>query len=122
MSQHMCVRCRELKPIEEMHRTTTRIYGYCKKCLYFAQQTRWNRQKIRAVKHLGGRCKVCGFAGHPALFDFDHREGGTKQFSWNKLRLRSWDSICSELEKCDLLCCSCHRLRHLNPKVWPLNE
>ena len=117
--QKTCIRCGQTKALREMHQTRLRVYGYCRKCLYLAQQMRWNRQKVRAVEHLGGACVACGFRGHPALFDFDHRDRSSKQFSWNKLRLRSWDSICKELEKCDLLCCACHRLRHLNPAVWP---
>jgi len=26
-----------------MHRTKTRVYGYCKTCLYQLQMIRWNR-------------------------------------------------------------------------------
>jgi hypothetical protein len=57
------------------------------------------------------------FAVHPALFDFDHREPAEKAFNWNKLRLRRWETIKAELDKCDLLCAYCHRLRHLNPQL-----
>jgi hypothetical protein len=102
-----------------MHRTRHRVYGYCKPCLYLAQMIRWNRRKARAVEYLGGRCKACRFAGHPVLVDFDHRDPTAKQFGWNKLRLRSWKAIRAELDKCDLLCALCHRLRHLNPSLWP---
>jgi hypothetical protein len=102
-----------------MHQTRTRVYGYCKKCLYLLQMIRWNRQKPRAVQYLGGRCKTCSFTGHPVLFDFDHRDPTAKAFNWNKLRLRRWEAIKAELDKCDLLCAYCHRLRHLNPLLWP---
>jgi len=115
----VCIRCKQTKQLSEMHRTKTRVYGYCKSCLYRLQMIRWNRQKIRAIKYLGGKCQKCGFAGHPVLFDFDHRDPSTREFNWNKLRLRSWEGIRRELDKCDLLCVYCHRLRHLNPRIWP---
>lgn len=31
---------------------------------------------------------------------------------WNKLRLMSKQKIHNELQKCDLLCANCQRLRH----------
>jgi hypothetical protein len=119
MESRVCSRCNQRKPLAEMHRTRTRVYGYCKKCLYRLQMIRWNTIKVRAITYLGGRCKRCGFQGHPVLFDFDHRDPSCKECGWNKLRLRSWESIRCELDKCDLLCAFCHRLQHLNPDVWP---
>jgi hypothetical protein len=80
---------------------------------------RWNRRKIRAIEYLGGRCMRCGLRGHPILFDFDHRMPSEKRFDWNKLRLHAWKTVLAELDKCDLLCGNCHRLRHINPLLWP---
>jgi hypothetical protein len=116
MAERICSRCKQPKAVGEMHRTRTRV---CKKCLYRLQMIRWNRIKIRAIRYLGGHCSRCGFTGHPVLFDFDHRDPSCKECDWNKLRLRAWASIQRELDKCDLLCVFCHRLRHVNPEVWP---
>lgn len=107
------------KPLEQMHKTKDRVYGYCKACLYRAQMLGWNRVKIKAIAYLGGKCRDCGLVGHPVLYDFDHRDPKQKEFSWNKLRLRAWKSIQAELDKCDLVCSHCHRLRHCNPDLWP---
>ena len=74
--------------------------------------TAWKQNKIRAVEYLGSKCIDCGFTGHYVLFDFHHRDPTTKEFGWNILRKKSWANIITELAKCDLLCCMCHRMRH----------
>lgn len=89
-----------------------------KQDLYEAQKRRWNRQKAKAVQYLGGVCQDCNQTFHPAAYDFHHRDPNDKEVAWNKLRLRSWDKITLELDKCDLLCCICHRLRHIRDELW----
>lgn len=90
-----------------------------KKDLYLAQMRRWNRIKIKAVEYKGGKCSKCESSTyHPSCYDFHHNDPATKEFVWTKLRLKSWDKITKELDKCDLLCCICHRLEHLNPNLW----
>lgn len=84
----------------------------CKKCLYTAQKERWTARKKWAIQYLGGKCKDCGFSGHWAAFDFHHRDPSTKEYDWNKLKLKSKQAIMNELDKCDLLCACCHRVRH----------
>lgn len=50
----------------------------------------------------------------PCIFDFHHRDPTTKKFGLRvSLLIRhSWRDILLEAEKCDLLCCYCHRLLH----------
>ncbi len=83
-----------------------------KKDLYKAQIQRWKDRKVKAIDYLGGECKDCGYKGHPNVYDFHHRDAATKKYTWTKLRLRSWTDVIEELDKCDLLCANCHRLRH----------
>lgn len=79
---------------------------------------RWNAKKLAAIQYLGTRCHKCGEKFHPATMDFHHRNGEDKEFNWYKLRLRKWDSIIAELDKCDLLCANCHRLEHVRDEFW----
>jgi hypothetical protein len=99
-----------------------RIQSYCKSCLYLFQMRRWNKQKVKAIKHLGGRCIKCGSVEHPVNFDFHHRDPSQKDVDWPKLRIRSWSKIMIELDKCDLLCCRCHRLIHYDPRMWEFDN
>ena len=71
---------------------------------------RWRDRKDNAIKYLGGKCHNCGFTGNRACFDFHHVDG--KDHQWTKLRLKSWDKVITELDRCILLCANCHRLEH----------
>jgi hypothetical protein len=108
-----CKKCnQELKRIEfrKLGRNT------CKNCFGAYQQQRWTNRKIWAIKYLGGCCKDCGEIKHWVAYDFHHRDPSVKEFDWSKLRLRSKDDIIKELDKCDLLCSCCHRIRHFNER------
>lgn len=67
--------------------------------------------KERAIALLGGKCKRCGFDGHPAALEFHHLED--KKFTVGKeIAIKSWKTIEAELKKCELLCSNCHRIEH----------
>lgn len=68
--------------------------------------------KIKAVEYLGGKCRRCGYNKCLAALEFHHRNPSEKEFSWDRLRGRSWGSIVEELDKCDLLCSNCHKEEH----------
>lgn len=84
-----------------------------KKDLYNNQMERWKKRKVKAIEYLGGKCKDCNNIFHPNVFEFHHRDGEIKEANWTKTRLWSWDRVLKELDKCDLLCANCHRIRHI---------
>ncbi len=68
-------------------------------------------------------CADCGFNKHPAALEFDHRPGTVKEFGISQLRScwkRSWlkAAILKEIEKCDVVCANCHRVRTCARKQW----
>lgn len=84
---------------------------------------KYRKKKIRnrelAVEYKGGKCSnpdcpVRHLDLPPCVFDFHHRdpnekefgicEGVNKGFSLSRLK--------KELDKCDILCCLCHRILH----------
>lgn len=114
-----CPKCKaSVNPSECIFKPGRKNPMMCKPCFYTYQMRRWNSRKVKAINLLGGKCQNCGLSVHPALFDFDHRDPTTKEYSWNELRSMAWSKILEELAKCDLLCCSCHRLRHTRPELW----
>jgi hypothetical protein len=54
-------------------------------------------------------CQICG-ESDPVVLEFDHRNGLEKSASIsNLIRDASWETIESEIRKCDVLCANCHR-------------
>ncbi len=84
--------------------------------LYRNQTLRWRSIKVKALAYKGGKCVECGYDKHPAALQFHHNDPATKDVSWNKLRLRSWNKITLELDKCFLLCANCHSVVHSKSK------
>jgi len=82
--------------------------------------------KIRAIEYLGGKCQgeSCplpqGYKIPYCAFDFHHRDPKMKSFYINNfIRKKNaaescWEELRTELDKCDLLCCICHRIVHQN--------
>lgn len=75
------------------------------------------KRKEEAVAYLGGICIDCGDIFHPSVFDFHHRNPeGKSDRDPSKMLTLKWTRIVLELDKCDLLCANCHRLRHHGEK------
>ncbi len=115
MKTKICNECKEEKPISEFYDKGDRKSTKCKKCFNSYCTQRWTKIKIKAIIYKGSKCTDCSnsYPNQPhVIFDFHHLNPDNKEFSWNKLRLRSWDKIIRELAKCILLCSNCHRIRH----------
>lgn len=58
-------------------------------------------------------CMDCGQRYPSYVMDFDHREPKLKISTISKIIRDMWskDRILSEIEKCDLICANCHRIR-----------
>ena len=77
---------------------------------------RARKLKREWVKYKGGVCK-CGYeydGTNASAFDFHHLDPDTKEFTINTRTLNNYgkDRIRVEVDKCDLLCAICHRLKH----------
>ena len=75
---------------------------------------RRHRVKQAAVSYLGSKCIDCGWEGLYTGFDFHHRDPKYKKFNIGTIANKSWEIVKKELDKCDLLCSLCHRLRCFN--------
>ena len=79
-----------------------------------AEQKRANRAEKRArlLDELGGKCYDCGESRWYVL-DLHHRDPLTRNFGLSGYRLdRKLEALREEAKKCDLVCATCHRVRH----------
>ena len=115
----ICSTCQIEKPLSEYYKKSDRKNGasQCKSCFNKYCVERSIKKKIDAIIHKGSSCLDCGVS-YPqspyVIFDFHHRDPSEKEFSWTKMRLVSSERLQKELDKCDLLCSNCHRIRHHN--------
>jgi hypothetical protein len=124
-----CSACKESLPVELFHSNRAQKDGYarqCKECFkaysrehykknkgaYLERnrtQRRRNRQKVMELKDRP--CTDCGGTFPPIVMEFDHREPETKEFSIGRGPFAWLKKVQAELEKCDLVCANCHKLR-----------
>ena len=58
-------------------------------------------------------CMDCGYTFPGYVYEFHHIDPSTRSFNLSGGELtRKWADIVTELEKCDMLCANCHKIRH----------
>lgn len=68
-------------------------------------QKRFNKRMEEMVAYLGGVCKQCD---NTEQLEFDHIDSNVKSFAIKKKWTLPWEQLQKELDKCQLLCSSCH--------------
>lgn len=86
--------------------------GSRKICSSCRTKLRRHRNKERAVQLKGGKCEICKWVGNIVAFVFHHLDPTIKEFGIGSCSNKSWDSILTELDKCQLLCANCHLTIH----------
>lgn len=67
---------------------------------------RYYDRRLFAIKYLGGRCKKCGCDNN---LQFDHIDINKKKYAIGKILMYNINTLKDELDKCQLLCKSCHK-------------
>jgi hypothetical protein len=78
-----------------------------------------NAERAAFIHSLRKPCMDCG-ESELRLIEFHHRDPATKLGSvaeWRKTTVWSEDQIRAEVLKCDCLCPTCHRKRHLRSRL-----
>ena len=128
----LCGACREEKEDGEFYRKGGKLQSKCKECqrayyrLYyvrnkprFISKNRRNknrqRARLRALAWEAKRrpCQDCDGTFHPWVMEFDHRDGTSKAAAVANLVSKGCPDarLLAEIEKCDVVCANCHRLR-----------
>jgi hypothetical protein len=107
-----CAKCNLEKPVSDFFISKSKISYYCRECHQIVVLERIRNNKLYAVKYLGGKCIRCGYNSCVDALDFHHREPSKKEGKMTRVLRRSFKNIKKELDKCDLVCCRCHREIH----------
>jgi hypothetical protein len=84
--------------------------------------------KLELIQLGGGKCLDCGLESNeenpPACFDFHHKDPKEKKFSVGRAlgHHANKDLSLEEIKKCDLVCATCHRRRHVNLSCTKVDE
>lgn len=98
----------------EYHKRPDRLE---KRKIKWRKDAQARRDKIRTLLLTAKTtpCKDCGVQLPPEVMEFDHVRGektiNLSQASRSGSYL-SWDKLQEEIEKCDIRCPNCHRMRH----------
>lgn len=129
-----CSTCKEHKSLTEFNRNRTRSDGYsstCRDCMKGYRATHYGSNRGRLIleavernrrrreelaeelrEYLNDKsCLDCGIEDSRVL-EFDHREDETKVSDIARMISNGlgWDTILTEIAKCDVRCANCHRI------------
>lgn len=138
----LCLKCREEKEEKEFNRNKDKkdgLQNWCKICTrenstkYYRENTESYRAKIEERKlrirtenrglileYLKTHpCVDCGFK-RPSALDFDHVRGEKKKNVSQMVTDGNtrWDDILLEIEKCEVRCANCHRIKTARQFNW----
>ena len=129
MGEKRCCTCGEIKPLDEFNRLSKAKDGrqprcrQCHKDWHAANKERHNAMihartrrlrlelATRIVEYLRAHpCVDCG-ESNPLVLEFDHLRDKIDNVSSLVRRLSNWAAIEAEIEKCEVVCANCHRIR-----------
>jgi len=124
-----CSTCGRTLPRTAFYKCSATVSGLtsaCKECAAAARARRRrtaskrNRILINSWKIRQGACATCAIPVAEPLSDFhcDHVDPATKSFTLATAQDRAAGTVVAELEKCQLLCKSCHQERTVNERHY----
>lgn len=130
-----CSQCNKTKSVDNFHKNKSRSdgrQGVCKECrvtyvkqhyetnrvAYIARSKVCNDKHKRWFEELKNKpCIDCQRSFHFSQMDFDHLENKEMNLSDMIRRGFGKKKILKEVEKCELVCANCHRLRTYNRSI-----
>lgn len=136
-----CASCKEEKPFESFNKNKTKLDGHqvsCKSCEKIYKAEWYERNKTEHKKKVRVRCTRvrrenrlllykyysthpcvdCG-ESRPECLDLDHVRGKkNKNVSRLVGQADSWETILKEIEKCEVRCANCHRVKTARELGW----
>lgn len=143
MEKKLCSKCDKEKHIEEFAfkcKPKGIKKPHCKECDKKARRKYYENNKERIVEDILARnkqikkksyqfiwnyflshpCVDCGET-NPIVLEFDHRDGADKLWTISEMASRrnsSIENIKKEIDKCDVRCANCHKIRTSKQFGW----
>lgn len=142
IEEKYCATCKLIKPKFGFNKNKIRKDGFnniCRECSnsrskkYYSDNTKHHKKVIsvrnkkiisenrdKLIKYLlSQKCVDCG-ESNIIVLDFDHKDDVNKIANISKLIYGgcSWDKIKTEMNKCDIRCANCHRIRTSKQQGW----
>lgn len=98
----------------QKRREAQKRYYYKNILLYRNKNIKRKKMLINFINNLKNKpCLDCGIIYPAFVMDFDHRKGEEKINNVARLVRDGWskEKILLEIDKCDLICANCHRIR-----------
>lgn len=109
----MVCKCGESDPDRMMNKGGGRkSLSLCKACHNKNTIERGRNNKLRYIAYKGGKCEVCSYNKCLDALDFHHIDPKQKDPTFESMRYWGIEKAKAELDKCQLLCCRCHREVH----------
>ncbi len=111
---------------KENHKRYMKEVWYPKnKSKHIGYQNKIKKEIIKFVLDLkrNSHCTDCNFSGkeYPSVLDFDHISG-MKKFNVSEFtrHTNSFKNVKQEIEKCEIVCANCHRIRTVKKKTMSI--
>src|SRR2546423_1270985 len=135
-----CSKCKVSKPAGEFNfkSTATGVHqSYCEECgkqltrrhyrnnkrQYLDRNVRSYIKRRELVRQIKTRaCADCDIQYPFYVMDFDHREGEIKEYELNRIDRMTTRALLREIEKCDVVCANCHRVRTYRRRIEQTRE
>ncbi len=109
-----CYRCGESKPksfFSKNKSKSDKLNSECKKCDYAINQEKVAKNQQKIMEFLTENpCVLCG-EKNVLVLEFDHLRDKKHNVGYMVSQAFSWRSIRKEIEKCQVLCSNCHRIK-----------
>lgn len=136
-----CFRCKKEFPLEFFkwkNKAKGTRFSYCNLCMisyrhahylshknYYLNKAHIRNSKVKKERakfllnyFIGHPCIDCGNT-NPLVLEFDHKDTGLKEFNVsNVLYWGSMSRILKEIQKCEVRCANCHKIKTAKQRNW----
>lgn len=90
----------------------------CKNCNSKESSKKTVSKRKMLYDYLANKCCTdCGIS-NPIVLEFDHIDPTNKKHNVSSMMGYSWSKILEEINKCDIVCANCHRIRTAKQFNW----